>query len=83
MTLLIFSRPANDLRKLWYNNKQIILGGLNMEDNNNDMEIMRQMIEKKKQQSASQTSVKRGPGESYNAAKQDKRKTKKTGLNTK
>ena len=54
-----------------------------MQDNNNDMEIMRQMIEKKKQQSASQTSVKRGPGESYNAAKQDKKKTKKTGLNTK
>lgn len=54
-----------------------------MEDNSNDMEIMRQMVEKKKQQSASQTSVKRGPGESYKAAQQDKKKTKKTGLKAK
>jgi len=54
-----------------------------MEDNNNDLEIMRQMVEKKKQQSASQTSVKRGPGESYAATKQDKKKTKKTGLKAK
>jgi len=54
-----------------------------MEDKNNDLEIMRQIVEKKKQQSASQTSVKRGPGERYTAARQDKKKTKNTGLNTK
>ena len=54
-----------------------------MEDNNNDIELMRQIIEKKKQQSASQTSVKRGPGERYNAASQGKKKVKKTGLPTK
>lgn len=54
-----------------------------MEDNNNDLELMRQMIEKKKEKSASQTSVKRGPGERYSAASQAKKKTKKTGLPTK
>ncbi len=54
-----------------------------MEDNNNDLEIMRQMIEKKKQKSASQSSIKRGPGESYKAAQQDKKKNKKTGLKAK
>jgi hypothetical protein len=47
------------------------------DDNNNDMELMRKMVEKKKQQSASQTSVKRGPGEKFNAATQDKKKAKK------
>ena len=51
-----------------------------MEDNSKDMELMRQMIEKKKEKSASQTSVQRGPGERYNAATQDKKKVKKTGL---
>jgi hypothetical protein len=54
-----------------------------MEDNNNDLELMRKAIEKKRQQSASQTSIKRGPGESYKAAQQDKKKTKKTGLKAK
>jgi hypothetical protein len=77
------SRPLNDSHKLWYNIKQTMLGGLNMEDNNNDLEIMRQMIEKKKQKSASQSSIKRGPGESYKAAQQDKKKNKKTGLKAK
>lgn len=53
-----------------------------MDENNKDIELMRQMIEKKKQKSASQTSVKRGPGERYNAADQGKKKTKKEDLSS-
>ncbi len=52
----------------------------NMDDKNQDIEIMRQMIEKNKQKSASQTSIKRGPGERYTAASQGKKKEKKGGL---
>ncbi len=48
-----------------------------MEDNNKDIELMRQMIAQKKQKSASQTSVKRGPGERYNAATEAQKKRKK------
>ncbi len=51
-----------------------------MDEKNQDIEIMRQMIEKNKQKSASQNSVKRGPGERYNAGTQGKKKEKKGGL---
>jgi|GEM_PF-842694 len=36
-----------------------------MQDNNNDLEKMREFIEKKKQKSASQGSVKRGPQDRF------------------
>ncbi len=51
-----------------------------MNEKNSDLEIMRRMVEQKKQKSASQTSVKRGPGERYNAAAQAKKKAKKEEL---
>ncbi len=48
-----------------------------MKETNSDLEIMRQMIEKKKQKSASQNSVQRGPGERFNAGSYGKKKKNK------
>lgn len=48
-----------------------------MEDKNKDIELMRQLIEKKKQKSASQNSVQRGPGERFNADSYGKKRNKK------
>lgn len=53
-----------------------------MEDKNTDLEIMRKAIEMKRQKSASQTSVKRGPGERYNAGTQGKKRDKKKDPNS-
>lgn len=50
-----------------------------MEEKNKDLEIMRQMIEKKKQKSASQSSVQRGPGERFNAGTYGGKKKGKKG----
>lgn len=51
-----------------------------MEEKNQDLEIMRQVIARKKQKSASQNSIKRGPGERYNAGTQGKKREKKDEL---
>lgn len=46
---------------------------------NKDIEIMRQIIARKKEKSASQGSVKRGPQDRYGATKPSKKKNKKGG----
>lgn len=47
---------------------------------NKDIEIMRQFIAKKKEKSASQGSVKRGPQDRYGTTKASKNKDKKGGF---
>lgn len=52
-----------------------------MTDNNRELEFMRQLIEKKKQKSASQGSIKRGPEDWYgNTTPTANKKKKKGGL---
>jgi len=51
-----------------------------MEENNNAMDIMRQLIEKKKEKSASQGSVKRGPEDRFGTSRTGNKKQKKGGL---
>lgn len=51
-----------------------------MADNNKDIEMMRQLIEKKKQKSASQGSIKRGPEDRYGTSTPGNKKQKKGGL---
>ena len=50
-----------------------------MDETNQDIELMRRLIEKKKQKSASQGSVKRGP-EDWFSTRASKKKQKKAGL---
>lgn len=45
-------------------------------DENKDIDVMRQIIEKKKQKSASQGSVKRGPQDRYSTRKPGKKNQK-------
>ena len=47
---------------------------------NNELDIMRQIIEKKKQKSASQGSIKRGPEDLYGTRKSGNRKRRKESL---
>lgn len=55
-----------------------------MEENNKDqLEAMRQLIEKKKEKSASQGSVKRGPEDRFGTSSPAKKKQKKGGLSPK
>lgn len=51
-----------------------------MADNNKDIEMMRQLIEKKKQKSASQGSIKHGPEDRYGTSAPGNKKQKKGGL---
>jgi len=51
-----------------------------MEDNNRTMEIMQELIEKKKAKSASQGSVKRGPEDRFGTSRTGNKKQKKGGL---
>lgn len=51
-------------------------------EENKDLEIMRQLIEKKKQKSSSQSGMKRGPEGRYGETPGNK-KTKKGGLSPK
>lgn len=51
-----------------------------MEENKNDIEMMRQLIEKKKEKSASQGSVKRGPEDRFGTSSPGNKKQKKGGL---
>ena len=51
-----------------------------MEEKNNAMGIMRQLIEKKKEKSASQGSVKRGPEDRFGTTRTGNKKQKKGGL---
>ncbi|MEA4925193.1 MAG: hypothetical protein VB084_07745 [Syntrophomonadaceae bacterium] len=51
-----------------------------MEEKNQDIEVMRQIIEKKKQKSASQGSVKRGPEDRFGTTSPGRKKQKKGGL---
>lgn len=48
-----------------------------MTDNRKEMELMRQLIEKKKQKSASQGSIKRGPEDWYGNTQPTGKKKKK------
>lgn len=48
-----------------------------MQDNNSDIEKMREFIEKKKQKSASQGSIKRGPQDRFGTTHPKKLKTNK------
>jgi len=50
------------------------------EQKSKDIEMMRQIIEKKKQKSASQGSVKRGPEDWYGTVSPGKKNNKKGGL---
>ncbi|MDD4802778.1 MAG: hypothetical protein PHF24_07545 [Syntrophomonas sp.] len=54
-----------------------------MEENQKELEMMRQIIEKKKEKSASQGSVKRGPEDRFSTSKPGKKKQTKTGLQPK
>lgn len=47
-----------------------------MEENNKGLEIMRQLIEKKKEKSASQGSVKRGPEDRFGTSPGNKKHIK-------
>jgi len=51
-----------------------------MEDKKSDVEMMRQLIEKKKQKSASQGSMKRGPEDRFGTSSPGNKKQKKGGL---
>lgn len=51
-----------------------------MEENNKGLEIMRQLIEKKKEKSASQGSMKRGPEDRFGTSSPGNKKNKKGGL---
>ncbi|MDD2620534.1 MAG: hypothetical protein PHC92_07700 [Syntrophomonadaceae bacterium] len=51
-----------------------------MDDNNKDIEMMRQLIEKKKEKSASQGSIKQGPQDRNGTSKPGNKKQKKGGL---
>ncbi|MDD3365016.1 MAG: hypothetical protein PHZ03_08565 [Syntrophomonas sp.] len=51
-----------------------------MDDNNKGLEIMRQLIEKKKEKSASQGSMKRGPEDRFGTSSPGNKKQKKGGL---
>lgn len=51
-----------------------------MEEKDKNLEIMRQLIEKKKEKSASQGSVKRGPEDWNGTRSQGHKKQKKGGL---
>jgi hypothetical protein len=53
------------------------------ENNKEQMEIMRQLIEKKKAKSASQGSVKHGPEDKFGTTSPAKKKQKKGGLSPK
>lgn len=48
-----------------------------MADKKTDLEIMREIIDKKKQKSASQGSVKRGPEDMYGTTSHGKKRKKK------
>ncbi len=51
-----------------------------MADKKSDLEIMREIIEKKKQKSANQGSVKRGPEDFYGTTSPGKKRKKTGGL---
>ncbi len=51
-----------------------------MEEQNKDIEMMRQLIEKKKQKSASQGSIKHGPEDRNGTSRPGNKKKKKGGL---
>lgn len=51
-----------------------------MEDKNTDIDMMRQLIEKKKEKSASQSSIKRGPNDRFSNSRPGNKKEKKGGL---
>ncbi|MEN6325421.1 MAG: hypothetical protein ABFD18_04310 [Syntrophomonas sp.] len=51
-----------------------------MEELNKDIEMMRQLIEKKKQKSASQGSIKHGPEDRNGSSRPGNKKQKKGGL---
>jgi len=51
-----------------------------MEEKNNAMDMMRKLIEKKKEKSASQGSVKRGPEDRFGTSSPGNKKQKKGGL---
>lgn len=51
-----------------------------MEDKDKNLEIMRQIIEKKKEKSASQGSIKQGPGDRFGTSSPGNKKQKKGGL---
>jgi len=51
-----------------------------MEEKDQNIEMMRQMIEKKKQKSATQGSVKRGPEDRFGTTSPGNKKQKKGGL---
>lgn len=51
-----------------------------MADNSKEIELMKQLIEKKKQKSATQGSVKRGPEDFYGNTQPGNKKQKKGGL---
>jgi len=51
-----------------------------MEENNKGLEIMRQLIEKKKEKSASQGSIKRGPEDRFGTTSPGNKKHIKGGL---
>lgn len=47
--------------------------------NNKDMDIMRQLVDRKKAKSASQGSVRRGPQDRYGTSKPQRRKNREDG----
>ena len=51
-----------------------------MEEKNSNIDAMRQLIEQKKQKSASQGSVKRGPQDRFGTSNPGNKKMKKGGL---
>lgn len=51
-----------------------------MEKKKSDLDIMRELIEKKKQKSASQGSIKRGPEDRYGTTSPGKKRQKTGGL---
>lgn len=51
-----------------------------MEEKDQNIEMMRQIIEKKKEKSAAQGSVKRGPEDRFGTTSQGNKKQKKGGL---
>jgi hypothetical protein len=51
-----------------------------MEDKDKNVEMMRQIVEKKKQKSASQGSIKHGPEDRYGTSSPGNKKQKKGGL---
>lgn len=51
-----------------------------MAEKNQDVELMRELIEKKKQKSAAQGSIKHGPEDRFGTSSTGKKKQKKGGL---